>query len=155
MARAMTPARRAALRKAQLASARKRKGKHKKPIGSLGHAAAVVGTYVAAGNVGTYVGMRAHMSPGVAWAGGVAAGVGSAVAVHKKIKRLIESVLLQCGARPQGMVILHKRAQDCIMRNYRMTSARRVALRKSTIGVSTRTKRTWANQIRHNCRSAG
>lgn len=90
MARAhtMTPARRAALRKAQLASARKRKGKHKKPIGSLGHAAAVVGTYVAAGNVGTYVGMRAHMSPGVAWAGGLAAGVGSAVAVHKKIKKV-------------------------------------------------------------------
>lgn len=87
----MTPARRAALKKAQLASARKRKGKRPKNDVNAGlRAAAVVGTYLAVRN-GTAVGVYAatgQRAINTARLAGVAAGVGAGVAVNRKINNI-------------------------------------------------------------------
>ena len=89
MARAhtMTPGRRAALKKAQLASARKRKGKHKKPIGSVGHTAAVVGGALLGGNAGALVAAKAGLL-NLAGPASFAGAVGGGIAAHRKINRV-------------------------------------------------------------------
>jgi len=81
----MTPGRRAALKKAQLASARKRKG-HKKPIGKLGHSAAIVGGAILGGNAAALVSAKAGRL-GLAGPASIAGAVGGGIVAHKQIKK--------------------------------------------------------------------
>ena len=82
MARARTAAQKSALRKAQLASARKRKGKHIN--GGVRVGAAIAGGLIAS-NVASAVTMRA--GPGISVPIGIGTGIGTGIAISGSIKK--------------------------------------------------------------------